>query len=270
MFLLVKFLLTLLNTHSMVRGMTIYFHRTPYCGLIFTVVSLLFGMIVPASGKAELYKYVKNGTVHYSNVPPGNQSYTVIGKSSISALEVIEPKRRIIRGASRSESSQSTSLSSSVPYLDLIQQIARAYDLNPELVKAVIKIESNFNPKAVSPKGAKGLMQLMPATAKRFGVDDVFDPEENIRGGAKYLAFLFDEFGEQNLDLVLAGYNAGEQAVHKYGKEIPPYQETQQYVKKVKAVFLARSRYRRTHVTSIYKYVGKDGVISFTNIPRAN
>jgi len=219
------------------------------------------------SVKAELYKYVKNGIVHYSNTPPGNQSYTVIGKSSTPAVEVVAPSRRVVRQTSpRSRSSSS----SSVPYLDLIQQIAKAYDLNPELVKAVIKIESNFNPKAVSPKGAKGLMQLMPATAKRFGVSDVFDPEENIRGGVKYLAFLFDEFGEQNLDLVLAGYNAGENAVHKYNKEIPPYKETQQYVKKVKAVFLARSRYRTTRVTSIYKYVSKDGVIAFTNIPRAN
>ena len=205
--------------------------------------------------------------MHYSNVPPGNQSYTVIGKASTPAVEVSAPTRRIVREITPSRSRSS---SSSVPYLDLIQQIAKSYDLNPELVKAVIKIESNFNAKAVSPKGAKGLMQLMPATAKRFGVTDVFDPEDNIRGGVKYLAFLFDEFGEQNLDLVLAGYNAGENAVHKYNKEIPPYKETQQYVKKVKAVFLARSRYRTTRVTSIYKYVNKDGVMAFTNIPRAN
>ena len=247
--------------------MTTQAHRTPYCWLILVAVSVLHGAMFPASGQAELYKYVKNGIVHYSNVPPGNQSYTVIGKASTPAVEVSAPTRRIVREIAPSRSRSS---SSSVPYLDLIQQIAKSYDLNPELVKAVIKIESNFNAKAVSPKGAKGLMQLMPATAKRFGVTDVFDPEDNIRGGVKYLAFLFDEFGEQNLDLVLAGYNAGENAVHKYGKEIPPYKETQQYVKKVKAVFLARSRYRTTRVTSIYKYVNKDGVMAFTNIPRAN
>lgn len=251
----------------MVRPMTTQAHRTPYCWLILVAVSVLHGAMFPASGQAELYKYVKNGIVHYSNVPPGNQSYTVIGKASTPAVEVSAPTRRIVREIAPSRSRSS---SSSVPYLDLIQQIAKSYDLNPELVKAVIKIESNFNAKAVSPKGAKGLMQLMPATAKRFGVTDVFDPEDNIRGGVKYLAFLFDEFGEQNLDLVLAGYNAGENAVHKYGKEIPPYKETQQYVKKVKAVFLARSRYRTTRVTSIYKYVNKDGVMAFTNIPRAN
>ena len=251
----------------MVRPMTTQAHRPPYCWLILVAVSVLHGAMFPASGQAELYKYVKNGIVHYSNVPPGNQSYTVIGKASTPAVEVSAPTRRIVREIAPSRSRSS---SSSVPYLDLIQQIAKSYDLNPELVKAVIKIESNFNAKAVSPKGAKGLMQLMPATAKRFGVTDVFDPEDNIRGGVKYLAFLFDEFGEQNLDLVLAGYNAGENAVHKYGKEIPPYKETQQYVKKVKAVFLARSRYRTTRVTSIYKYVNKDGVMAFTNIPRAN
>lgn len=251
----------------MVRHMTTQTHRIPCCLMMLVAVSVLHGAIFPASGQAELYKYVKNGTVHYSNVPPDNQSYTVIGKASTPAIEVSVPTRRIVREIAPSRSRSS---SSSVPYLDLIQQIAKSYDLNPELVKAVIKIESNFNPKAVSPKGAKGLMQLMPATAKRFGVTDAFDPEDNIRGGVKYLAFLFDEFGEQNLDLVLAGYNAGENAVHKYGKEIPPYKETQQYVKKVKAVFLARSRYRTTRVTSIYKYVNKDGVMAFTNIPRAN
>ena len=156
-----------------------------------------------------------------------------------------------------------------MPYLDLIYDIAKTHDVSPELIKAVIKVESNFNYKAVSPKGAQGLMQLMPATAKRFGVTDSFDPKDNIQGGVKYLAYLFDEFGEENLDLVLAGYNAGEQAVRKYGNQIPPYKETQQYVKKVKAHFFARSRYRATRVTSIYKYVGKNGVVAFSNIPRA-
>ncbi len=249
----------------MVRGMTIRTPHTHRSWLLFTALSLLFGTIFPASGEAELYKYTKNGKVYYSNVPPSGQSYTLIGKASTPRVEITTPNKRTVRQPSSSRSRSS----SSVPYLDLIHTIADSHDLNPELVKAVIKIESNFNAKAVSPKGAKGLMQLMPGTAKRFGVSDVFDPEDNIRGGVKYLAFLFDEFGEQNLDLVLAGYNAGENAVHKYGEKIPPYKETQQYVKKVKAVFLARSRYRTTRVTSIYKYVNKDGVVAFTNIPRA-
>jgi soluble lytic murein transglycosylase-like protein len=142
--------------------------------------------------------------------------------------------------------------------------------MSPELVKAVIKVESNYNRRAVSPKGAQGLMQLMPATAKRFGVKDSFDPEQNITGGIKYLRFLLNEFGEHNLDLVLAGYNAGEQAVRKYGNKVPPYRETRKYVKKVKSLYLGRSMYKSTQVKSIYRYVDKNGIIAFTNIPRVN
>lgn len=106
------------------------------------------------------------------------------------------------------------------------------YDLDPNLVKAVIKAESNFNPDAVSPKNAEGLMQLMPSTAKQYGVLDSFDPSSNIEGGVKVLKDLIDHF-DGDLKLALAGYNAGKGAVIKYGNKIPPYPETQQYVKKV-------------------------------------
>jgi soluble lytic murein transglycosylase-like protein len=148
--------------------------------------------------------------------------------------------------------------------------VADTYQLSAELLKAIIKIESNYNPRAVSPKGAQGLMQLMPATAKRFGVSDVFDPEENIIGGVKFLRYLFNEFGENNLELVLAGYNAGEEAVRKYGNKIPPYAETRQYVKKVLALYLPTAKYKHTKSGTIYRYVGKNGVVTFTNIPRVN
>lgn len=235
---------------------------------VFVIWGVICGAL-PHVSRAELYKYVKNGVVHYTNIPPENRIYTTVGKpsSTLASLSAPKSKSRVIREPSSASSSKSTA--ASVPYLDLIYDIAKTHDVSPELIKAVIKVESNFNYKAVSPKGAQGLMQLMPATAKRFGVTDSFDPKDNIQGGVKYLAYLFDEFGEENLDLVLAGYNAGEQAVRKYGNQIPPYKETQQYVKKVKAHFFARSRYRATRVTSIYKYVGKNGVVAFSNIPRA-
>ena len=110
-------------------------------------------------------------------------------------------------------------------------------------------------------------MQLMPATAKRFGVKDTFDPQENIIGGVKFLRYLFNEFGEQNLDLVLACYNAGEKAVRQYGNKIPPYNETHQYVKKVKLLYLSHSKHKKT---KIYRYLDPNGVLAFTNVQRVN
>lgn len=113
----------------------------------------------------------------------------------------------------------------------LIVETARRYDIEPEWVLAIVRQESNFNPFAVSVKGAKGLMQLMPATAERFGVNDIFDPAENVHGGIQYLRFLLDRY-EGNRELVLAAYNAGEGAVDRYDG-IPPYAETQDYVERV-------------------------------------
>jgi len=116
----------------------------------------------------------------------------------------------------------------------LIAQAAQATGLPHALVAAVISVESGFNEKAVSPKGAKGLMQLMPGTAKRFGVTDVFDPAENIKGGTAYLKHLLALFNN-DLSLTLAAYNAGEEAVARYGRKIPPFPETQKYVQLVLA-----------------------------------
>jgi len=114
---------------------------------------------------------------------------------------------------------------------DAVERIATDQQLPPALIHSVIKIESNYNPKAVSPKGAQGLMQLIPATARRFGVADAFDPVDNIQGGARYLKYLLDQNGG-DYALALAAYNAGEGAVAKYSG-IPPYPETRNYVKAV-------------------------------------
>jgi len=112
----------------------------------------------------------------------------------------------------------------------IVEAAARAYDLNPELVDSMIRAESNYNPYAISPKGAQGLMQLMPGTARRFGVKNAFDPKENVEGGVKYLKFLEDMFQDDRL--AIAAYNAGEGAVAKYG-DVPPYKETIEYVARV-------------------------------------
>jgi len=115
---------------------------------------------------------------------------------------------------------------------DFVVRIAEEHSLPPQLIHSVIKVESNYNPYAVSSKGALGIMQLIPETARRFGVKNVFNPEENIRGGAKYLRYLLDLF-DGSYPLALAAYNAGEAAVAKYGG-IPPYPETQNYVVRVR------------------------------------
>jgi len=119
--------------------------------------------------------------------------------------------------------------SPAIPGLDeAVERIAAEHSLSPLLIHSVIKVESNYNPYAVSSKGAFGLMQLIPETARRFGVANVFNPEENIQGGAKYLRYLLDLYND-NYPLALAAYNAGEKAVERYGG-IPPFAETQNYV----------------------------------------
>jgi hypothetical protein len=121
------------------------------------------------------------------------------------------------------------------PYGDLMHTAARRHRVNPELVRAVVRCESAFNPWATSPRGAAGLMQLMPATAARFGItdDDRWDPERNLEAGVAYLRWLVDHF-EGELPLILAAFNSGEGAVERYGG-IPPYRETREYVRRVYA-----------------------------------
>ena len=112
-----------------------------------------------------------------------------------------------------------------------IKKVSAKYNVPPDVVAAVIEAESEFNPRAVSHRGARGLMQLMPKTAKTLGVDDPFDPRENIEAGVRHLRALMDRFGD-NLPLVLAAYNAGEVAVIKH-RGVPPYRETQAYVNRI-------------------------------------
>jgi hypothetical protein len=112
----------------------------------------------------------------------------------------------------------------------LVEEAAKNFDVSPALVDSVIQVESNYNPNAISPKGAQGLMQLMPATARRFGVKNSFDAKQNIEGGVRYLKFLQQTFKDDRL--AIAAYNAGEGAVTKYGN-VPPYAETIDYVAKV-------------------------------------
>ena len=145
-------------------------------------------------------------------------------------------------------------------YSDQIRRESSRYGLDPNLVEAVIATESNFNPWAVSRKGARGLMQLMPSTAQRFGVSDVHDPTQNIQGGVQYLRHLLDVFGG-DLVLSLAAYNAGEGVVQSLGR-VPDYQETRDYVDRVLA------RYGRGQPVSRTKAEGKGGAAASKPKPR--
>ena len=140
---------------------------------------------------------------------------------------------------------------------------SRRYGLDPLLIYSQMHQESTFKQRAVSYKGASGLMQLMPATARRLGVTNIFDPKQNIDGGVKYMRMLLDMFGG-DVDLALAGYNAGEGAVMKYGNQIPPYSETQEYVRRISARYASISdgtfahNYRRVTNAQAAKLEKKD------------
>jgi hypothetical protein len=145
----------------------------------------------------------------------------------------VERSQRFAGGAGRQYVSITREHPARGRVAQMVRRLAPEYRLNPNLVLAVIEAESNFNPSARSPKDAQGLMQLIPATAERFGVGNVWDPEQNIRGGMAYLRWLMGYF-DGDLELVLAAYNAGEGAVERHGG-IPPYAETQNYVRRILA-----------------------------------
>ncbi|MDT3708194.1 MAG: lytic transglycosylase domain-containing protein [Thiobacillus sp.] len=177
---------------------------------------LLLGLVLCRPVWADIYTYTApDGAVSLSNVPSDDR-YTVL-------VPAPTPQAAPAAGPAPAREAR---------YDKVVDDISRAYGLDSALVHAVIAVESSYNPKAVSKKGAAGLMQLMPATAKRYGVADAFDPVQNVSGGAKYLRDLLDMF-DSDMSLALAAFNAGEQAVMKYGRRIPPYRETLQYVPRV-------------------------------------
>ncbi|MBU0651291.1 MAG: lytic transglycosylase domain-containing protein [Proteobacteria bacterium] len=188
--------------------------------LLLLVMNLLFFTAPACHG--DIYKYTDSeGVIHLTNIPTEHGvPYVLV----IREKRVIFQLKRDVAG-----------------YDDLIAKASSKYRVDSSLVKAVIKAESNFNHRAVSPVGAQGLMQLMPATAASLQVRDAFHPETNIDGGVRYLRYLMNLFNG-NLPLVLAAYNAGENAVLRHNNRIPPYRETQTYVKRVLNLFDKYSR----------------------------
>ncbi len=168
---------------------------------------------------ADVYKFVDaDGQVYYTDKPK-HAGYRLIIRSPKSAAE------QGFRSSSRHLSWQK------MRFVPAIEQVAQKYRLDPKLLHAVIRAESAYDPNAVSPKGAVGLMQLMPETAARYGIYDRYDPFKNLEAGARYLRDLLAAFGD--IRLAVAAYNAGEGAVRKYGNQIPPYLETREYVSRV-------------------------------------
>lgn len=203
------------------------------------------------SGAQTFKSVTQDGAIQYTNLPPNPGRARPVAAAAVA--QAPEPRR-----ASVAEGVES--------FLQYAREAASRYGVPEKLVTAVIRAESGFNPRAVSPKGARGLMQLMPDTASMLGVRDSFDPAQNIDGGVRHLRGLIDRFGN-NLQLAVAAYNAGEQAVTQY-RGIPPYPETQGYVQKVLTLFSgAGGDVAAVLVFPTYKFTEDDGTVIYTNVP---
>jgi soluble lytic murein transglycosylase-like protein len=208
-------------------------YRSPLSGLVLAGVLLLR----PTPSTAKIYYQVdEQGVAHFTNAPT-TPEFQPLEQGPFAIAARPAPAGRGID--------------------QFIEHFAGEHDLDAALIRAVIQAESNFNPRAISRKGAQGLMQLMPGTIQRFSVGNAFDPYENIGAGARYLRLLLDQF-EGDLTLALAAYNAGENAVLRY-RGVPPYPETQDYVRKV------RTTYERTRP----RVASRNGVESSSRRPTA-
>ena len=220
------------------------------------LVSLFFAALTTAS--ADVFRYVnEDGVICYTDAPFGKKTEKVHADTDKQVLHDnnVTEKKPVLN----------------TNYSHYVQKAAQKYDIEPELIHAVIRTESNGNHRAVSKKGAIGLMQLMPSTANDMNVGNPFNPEENIEGGTRYLKYLIEKF-DGNLTLALAAYNSGPKTVEKYGS-VPPITETRQYVNKVFSIYNGKKQYALSSPSEsyqekpapIYKIVLDDGTILFTN-----
>jgi soluble lytic murein transglycosylase-like protein len=184
------------------------------------VIAAFLGAALPA--QAQIYTWRDaNGNLVLSNTRPGASAPTV-ASYTVPKAEGVRATRSALAGRARA-------------FDDLIAEHSRTQGVRPDLIRAVMQVESGFNPYARSPKGAMGLMQLMPATAKQYGVRDAFNPTENVRAGVAYLRELLDRY-QNDEALALAAYNAGPGAVDRHGQTVPPYRETQSYVANINKI----------------------------------
>jgi soluble lytic murein transglycosylase-like protein len=197
--------------------------RPTYESIVNRAVTLLFALLPLGQARADIFTFVDPaGVAHFSNVPVDPRYEFLLAS----------PKEKTRSG----DAYDPALLAMAARYDAVIARAATESAVEPELLRAVIAIESGFNARAVSRAGAAGLMQLMPSTAKRYGVHDRFDPAQNVRAGASHLKSLIRRYGD-DLRLALAAYNAGETAVDRCGRCIPQYRETQDYVPRVLRVY---------------------------------
>jgi soluble lytic murein transglycosylase-like protein len=202
------------------------------------MIAVCLGAAVPA--RAQIYSWRDaNGNLVLSNTRPGASAPTVPSYTV--------PKADSVRATRSAVASRARAFD------DLISEHSRNQGVRADLVRAVMQVESGFNPYARSPKGAMGLMQLMPATAKLYGVQDAFNPNENVRAGVAYLRGLLDRY-QNDEELALAAYNAGPGAVDKHGQTVPPYRETQSYVAQINRI---AARPIEVRENALYKVTGR-------------
>ena len=221
---------------------------------------LAFGAVAGPAGAGSTYQFQdEQGITHYTNVP-GDPRYSFVRRDP-------EPDQR-----KPAASDKGGTLSRGIrAFAHVIRAAAERYGVDSRLVEAIVQTESAGNPGAVSPKGARGLMQLMPERAAELGVRDSFDPVQNVDGGVRHMRDLLQRFGG-DVTLALAAYNAGEAAVRNYGG-VPPYAETQEYVRRVRALYSGAGSLTTGAVAlvtapqRIYREVGDDGTLTFTNVP---
>jgi len=228
------------------------------------IIAIIVIVFLSSAASADIYKYTdENGVICYTDAPLGKKANKIHKDNKDNTVAPQEKMQSVRSGSSRLSSEGSSD------YHSIVHEKAANYDMDPSLIKAVIKTESNWNNRAVSRAGAKGLMQLMPGTAMDMNVRNPFDPEENIEGGTKYLKFLLEKFNG-DLTLALAAYNAGPTTVEKFGY-VPPITETRQYVKKVlslyngKTTYSTKVNYNDKKSEAIYKITMDDGTVLFTN-----
>lgn len=204
--------------------------RCFFCALI----PVLLWCVDGPQATAGVYAFTdENGSVNLSNLPVDNRYRVLVEDQKDNTTVLKEVAQEIVPMQAVSSAQKPQSIGESkIKYNKMVDSAARVYGLDGALLHAVISVESRYNSMAISKKGARGLMQLMPETALRYGVKDSFDPAQNINGGAQYLRDLLKMYNK-DVRLALAAYNAGEKAVAKYGNRIPPIRETRDYVPKV-------------------------------------
>ncbi|MEA3159952.1 MAG: hypothetical protein QOD95_1500 [Gammaproteobacteria bacterium] len=191
--------------------------------LRFALLIIALSAASSAAANSKIYTYIDaQGLRHYTDVPDNNRY----------RLLVLSPQDRTASG----DRYDMQLLAKASRYDSIIEHAALSAAVESNLLRAVIVVESGFNSHAVSKRGAVGLMQLMPATASRFGVSNPYDAQQNVHAGARYLKFLIDRFGH-DIRLALAAYNAGEDAVARNGGQIPPFSETMAYVPRVLKIY---------------------------------